>query len=676
MISRPNGGWNPLANPNRKNNKPIYARIAAAVAFTYLVGEVLDTHDTLSLTDADISVHMAVLGNSGAGKSKFLEAFLRQRLQKGKAFALWDPHGDLAKSLLAFVAALKADPTIRDDELWRKVHYLELTPECAFCFDPVSRAPLRSVVGDHAYYQWLKTRVDRICKVMLRKVPEADQDMMNRLKRWLKNVLFACLVAYDDKNTHVGLDKALTFTDPEDPQFEMYFDRVKDHLPREVLLDFQKLIGTRRAIDREKWVESTINRLRDCMSPIIKMVYSQAKPSIDIKGIIDRQEFLLIDLKETNDFSQDEKVTVGGLLLMEVLSVKEAEENVPEDQRKEFLCCVDEIGELLGDDLKRALGATRKVKCPIVLGAQDLSTFARGDFDMAAKVLTMCGTVVCFANTFLKDKQILGDRVFCGNRDLFTQRMIEHQRVRGDRHLKIDEISEGYGVTENWTETETKTHSRTHAESIGEALAIAENFSDTSTTSTGLSRRGVTGNPEMGTANKATAVGHAQGGGTTATNNKAATDTKGDSNSLSKALGGGKNQTINIAHKNLIMPNVVSEFEADGTLKEGAPELQSARDEQRIHTLGIGQAAVAIRGRREAVIVQCAEVREWWPDGATKYAAIARMKARLEELHPYCHRPKLRSSASAVADEPEIIDVGNPLPQEEPKQKVANPYGY
>ena len=162
---------------------------------------------------------MAVLGGSGSGKSKFLEGFLRHCLLQNKSFALWDPHGDLAKALLAFVAARKASPEIGDDELWRKVHYLELTPDCVFSFDPVARAPLRSAVGDYAYFQWLKTRVDRICKVMLRKVPEAEQDLMNRLKRWLKNVLYACLVAYDGRNAHVGLDKALIFTNPNHPQF-------------------------------------------------------------------------------------------------------------------------------------------------------------------------------------------------------------------------------------------------------------------------------------------------------------------------------------------------------------------------------------------------------------------------------------------------------------------------
>src|SRR5207302_1448988 len=105
-----------------------------------------------------------------SGKSKFLELLLRQCLLQQKPFALWDPHGDLTKNLLAFVAGRKAHPDVLDDGMWRKVHYLELTTECVFSFDPVIRAPLRPVVGDYAYYQWLKTRVDRICKVMLRKV--------------------------------------------------------------------------------------------------------------------------------------------------------------------------------------------------------------------------------------------------------------------------------------------------------------------------------------------------------------------------------------------------------------------------------------------------------------------------------------------------------------------------
>src|ERR1051325_3529575 len=183
----------------------------------------IETKQAFQLTDFQVGAHMAVLGGSGGGKSKFLELFLRQCLLKGKPFGLWDPHGDLARSLMAFVAAQKA---LGNDELWRKMHYLELTPECIFSFDPVARAPLRTDVGDYTYYQWLRVRVAKFVKVFLRRVAEANQDVMVRLKRWLRCVLYACLVAIDDKNTHVGLDKAIFFTDPQCDEFREYYPLV------------------------------------------------------------------------------------------------------------------------------------------------------------------------------------------------------------------------------------------------------------------------------------------------------------------------------------------------------------------------------------------------------------------------------------------------------------------
>lgn len=302
--------------------EPRYVQHAVVTSPPLEMGHVIGNGQKCFLTDAQIAVHMAVLGGSGSGKSKFLELMLRQRLLDGRAFGLWDPHGDLAKSLLAFAAAQKA---YGDDVLWRKIHYLELTPECIFSFDPVARAPLRSEVGDYAYYQWLRTRVVRVWKVLMRRVAEANQTIMVRLKRWLLCVLYACLVAIDDKNTHVGLDKALVFTDPKCGEFEPLYEKVRAHLPPRVRRNFEKLIETKRAQDQEKWVESTINKLEEALSPLTEAVYSQAKPSIDIKGIIDRGEFLLIDLKETDYFSSEEKVVLGGLLLTEVLSVKQSE---------------------------------------------------------------------------------------------------------------------------------------------------------------------------------------------------------------------------------------------------------------------------------------------------------------------------------------------------------------
>src|ERR1019366_8510518 len=153
--------------------------VSAVTAPPLEMGWVVGRDEQFCLSDAHLAVHMAVLGGSGSGKSKFLELMLQQRLLDGKAFGLWDPHGDLAKSLLALVAAQKA---YGDDVLWRKVHYLELTVDSIFSFDLVARAPRRTDVGDYAYYQWLRVRVERVWKVIMRRVSEQDQDVMVRLK--------------------------------------------------------------------------------------------------------------------------------------------------------------------------------------------------------------------------------------------------------------------------------------------------------------------------------------------------------------------------------------------------------------------------------------------------------------------------------------------------------------
>lgn len=570
--------------------------------------------EEFSLTSAQLAVHMAVLGNSGSGKSKFLELLLRQYLVDHHPFALWDPHGDLTKALLSFVAARKADG---DDVLWRKVHSLELSPDSVFSYDPVARAPLRSQVGTYAYFQWMKTRIDRLCQATLRRLAEASQDVMVRLKRWLKTVFWACLVALDDRNTHVGLHKALVFTDPQHEEFDALYAKVSPHLPSRVRRNFKKLLATKRPQDQEKWVESTINKLEELLSPLTEAVYSQARPPVDIRGIVERGEFLLIDLKQTEYFSHDEKVTLGGFLLVDVLAAKEAEESLPEDERREYTVVIDESGELLGDDLKRWLGATRKYRCPIILGAQDLSTFARGDLDMAAKVLTMCGTVVCFANTYLEDKRLLADRIGCGNLD-FTPRVVEVQRQRGDRVLQLDEVSESLTEGENWNSSTTRTESKQHAQSVSQALALSNNWSDD-------------GTPARGSARK--------GGGQTATAGSSASDTSARSMAHASSLGGNRTRGQSIAHKTLILPNIVSEWEEDGTLAAGPIEQQRARLEQQIHTLGVGQAAIAVRGRAQAFIAQIAAVEEWWENGRDKYEAIARLKQRLSDLHGYYFHP-------------------------------------
>src|SRR5205085_12233329 len=163
---------------------------------------------------------------------------------------------------------------------------------------------------------------------------------------------------------------------------------------------------------------------------------------------------------ESPDLSFDEKVVIGGILIDDVLTAKIAEENLPEDQRVPFVLGIDESGEFLGEDLQRALGAVRKYKLSIVLAAQDLSTFVRGDLDLSAKLLAMCGTVFVFRMTLRTDKEILADRLGAENID-FTPRMVEVQRQRGIELVPTQRITFAQGRSREEAHSESNTEAET-----------------------------------------------------------------------------------------------------------------------------------------------------------------------------------------------------------------------
>src|SRR5204863_5962547 len=94
------------------------------------LGTVRPSNAEFRLQENHVKAHMAVLGGTGSGKSKFLELFMRFLVRFGHGFCLIDPHGDLSEDLLAYVA--KRRGLDGDKSLLPRVHYLEPSYEMIF----------------------------------------------------------------------------------------------------------------------------------------------------------------------------------------------------------------------------------------------------------------------------------------------------------------------------------------------------------------------------------------------------------------------------------------------------------------------------------------------------------------------------------------------------------------
>ena len=79
--------------------------------------------DVLFLDGQDTKSHMHVMGKSGSGKSRWLAGFYVNLLKAGFSATLIDPHGDLARLVLAQLAA---EGYFDQEDAYERLLYLDI----------------------------------------------------------------------------------------------------------------------------------------------------------------------------------------------------------------------------------------------------------------------------------------------------------------------------------------------------------------------------------------------------------------------------------------------------------------------------------------------------------------------------------------------------------------------
>ncbi len=445
--------------------------LPAPAADTHWLGEASligspDRPFPFGLTAEDLSVHTAVLGGSGRGKSKLLEQLCREFIRNWHGFLFIDPHSNTSRELLAYLHVVND----RLHPLQRlSIHYLEPTMEQLFALDPfVYSKPIgRPGSGERlAYLCWFASQVDRMKRLIIRQQGEANLEGMPRLNRWAGNALYAVGVATGESGGHLGMHELLTILNPQDPRFPALFERVAPHLSPEVLADFRKLIAEKAAKKQEEWVESSLNRFRAFLNPLTRQIFSGRAKPFDIGRVMAQDGIVLCSLGETENVSADQTDALGGILIAQAI---QAARTLPREGRNQFHLVVDEAERFLGDDLRRGFGELRKMKLSLCLGVQDLSCLKKGDdLDLVPKVLSQCGVTISFQQKFPPDAELLADTL--GWKALrFDKLLLEQDRPDGYDWVPTASVGVGStaGSAHGFGSTESRSASTSTAESDG-----------------------------------------------------------------------------------------------------------------------------------------------------------------------------------------------------------------
>ncbi len=703
----------------------------------YHLGKVLGDDRPFFLSDEMLTTHMCVLGRTGSGKSKMLELWMREMLvanrdgssEARRGFCLIDPNGDLSEDALAYVGYLKASG---DDETWRRVHYIEPSYEQVFSYDPFTFRPpsdLPPERSEAAYRAWLHTKCDRVGEILQRKQGQSGTfEGMPRLQRVLRNLLLAVGTAVHDNGKHLPLADALVLLDVFHERHAEVYARVEPHLDSEVRSDFDRWHGAKYADQVLKETDSTLNRIRSFLGPVVRAIFCEQVQTIDFRRIIQNGEILLVNLRETNYFSADAAKSIGSLFIHEVLTNVASEER---SRRTPYVLIIDEAPDFIGADIDRALRQCRKYLLTVCLAGQDATSFRKGpELDLTNVILTQPGVLVSFEQRGEEDLRLIVPTIFRGNLDCETELYQVMDRPCDPAFLSMKEYTEQFTWAENWTNGFALTNTATTNETITENMTQQTNWAHQKSRG---SARGET-NTKATTANRSETEGkgqspivkdflphgmidtrsgsvmkgeaHQQGRGESFTLNESESDTNGGASSrgLAVARGGAEanSQAVNvgkggqqgggmsISHKTILVPQTWEDWQPAGRLRSPIAE-QIEWYKQRVDQLGKRQAAVRVPGRK-GVFVEIGWVSEKW-SLEEKFEVIVRMKQRLFALHPYYTVPRV-----GPAEENRRLDAylagtkatGNTLPRltagqdavneerddEDPIEHQENPFGH
>lgn len=308
----------------------------------------------VSLALNDFNTHLYVVGQSGQGKSKFLQQLLFQLVTTGWGCGLLDPHSDLASDLIAQLASHPRNrPWLADPANRQRLLYLD--PSRDDYLVPCNILKNASSTP----YEVAENVVEafrRVWPETLWEAPRFAQIMRNAvLVLALKGL---SLLELEPLLTDGAFRKRL-LADFPDPQVVSFFEHQYNRWGREQPI----------------FASPVLNKVSAFLfKPHIRCMLGANDNYLDFRRILDDGRILIADLGGFND--EETQRLLGSLLMTSLEQTAFSRRNQTPPQRRPFFCLIDEFPLFCSRDqtsLARILSECRKYRLHLGLAHQTVS---------------------------------------------------------------------------------------------------------------------------------------------------------------------------------------------------------------------------------------------------------------------------------------------------------------
>ncbi len=322
---------------------------------------------SIYLQQKDRRRHMYVIGQTGMGKSVFLENLAFQDMCDGRGFAFIDPHGDAVEALLKRVPEDRIDDVIY--------------------FDP---ADIEHPVGMNMFEFTSQDQKDFIVQEgisMLQSLfdPSNQGFFGPRGQHMFRN---AALLLMSDPAGATFIDIPQCFTDPEFVKSKLKYvtdKAVYDYWTKEFPAS-QKSSDAGEVITwfASKWGPFIANT-------IMRNTLGQVKSGFNIREIMDNKKIFLVNLSKgrLGDINAN---LLGMIFVMKFQQAAMSRQDIPEDQRQDFCLYVDEFQNFATDSFESILSEARKYRLNLIVANQFMTQLTD---KIREALLGNVGTVIC-----------------------------------------------------------------------------------------------------------------------------------------------------------------------------------------------------------------------------------------------------------------------------------------
>ncbi len=360
-VETPNILWANAKTAEPPANLPVYGEQSSGDLSPMAATNFRGHNSQFGIPRTDRGRHLYIIGQTGVGKSALLELLTIADIDSPYGFAVVDPHGDYAVSILNRIPPERAGDVI---------YFNPADTDFPIAFNPME-----------VYDNKLKTHT---CSELIGVLKRMFDSWGPRLEYILRYSILA-LLDYPEA-TMLDITRILT-----DKKFRAdVLSYVEDPVVRNFWTVEFASWNERFAAEAVAPVLNKVGAFT--ANPIVRNIIGQSKSSFNIRQIMDEHKILIVNLSR-GLIGEDNAALLGALLVTKIQMAAMSRADVPASERTPFYLYVDEFQNFATDSFATILSEARKYGLNLTVANQYIAQMTEGVRDA---VFGNVGSIIAF----------------------------------------------------------------------------------------------------------------------------------------------------------------------------------------------------------------------------------------------------------------------------------------